>query len=50
LSAAVSKIVYQQNVASAPGGDILSNDYRVDIPFVTADTYSTTLDYIVSAQ
>ncbi|RFA10366.1 hypothetical protein B7R54_14985 [Subtercola boreus] len=36
--------------ASAPGGDGVSNDYRVDIPFVPSDTYSGTLTYIVSAQ
>ncbi|WP_216363487.1 putative Ig domain-containing protein [Subtercola boreus] len=36
--------------ASAPGGDGVSNDFRVDIPFVPSDTYSGTLTYIVSAQ
>jgi hypothetical protein len=31
-------------------GDTVSNDYSVDIPWVNADTYSVTLDYILAAQ
>jgi uncharacterized repeat protein (TIGR01451 family) len=50
LSAAVSKVVHQKGTASVPVGDAIRNDYQVDIPFVPADTYSTTLDYIVIAQ
>jgi uncharacterized repeat protein (TIGR01451 family) len=36
--------------ASSPNGDAVSNDYQVQIPFVAGDTYSTALDYIVTAQ
>jgi hypothetical protein len=43
-------VVLDQDHASASGGDLVSNDYRVSIPFVPSDTYSGTLDYIVSAQ
>ncbi len=35
---------------TGPGGDAISNDYRVAIPDVASDTYSTTLEYIVTAQ
>ena len=38
---------HSQDRPSAPGGDAVSNDYRVDIPFVASDTYSTELEYIV---
>jgi large repetitive protein len=50
LSDTGATLVHNQNAASAPGGDAVSNDYQVHIPFVPADTYSATLDYIVSAQ
>ena len=50
LSANDPVVVHQQDGPSAPGGDAVSNDYEVRIPFVPSDTYSTTLDYIVSAQ
>ncbi|MDQ1419854.1 MAG: large repetitive protein, partial [Acidimicrobiaceae bacterium] len=50
LSVANALIVHQQNAASAPLGDAVSNDYQVQIPFVAPDTYSATLEYIVSAQ
>lgn len=42
--------VHTKTGPSAPGGDAVSNDYQVDIPFVASDTYSTELDYIVTAQ
>ena len=41
--------VHDQDTPSAPGGDAISNDYQVQIPFVPSDTYSAELDYIVSA-
>jgi uncharacterized repeat protein (TIGR01451 family) len=41
--------VHRQATPSAPGGDAVSNDYQVEIPFVSSDTYSAELDYIVSA-
>ena len=50
LSATAARTVHQQNSPSAPGGDAVSNDYQIQIPFVAPDTYSTTLDYIVTAQ
>ena len=31
-------------------GDAVSNDYRIEIPFVAADPYSTELEYIPTAQ
>ena len=43
-------VVHQQNRPSAPGGDAVSNDYQVQIPFVSSDTYSGTLEYIASTQ
>jgi len=50
LSADTPLTVHQQDTPSGPGGDAVSNDYRIQIPSVPSDTYSTTLDYIVSAQ
>ena len=43
-------VVHRQSGPSAPGGDAVSTDYRVSIPFVPPDVYSATLEYIVSAQ
>jgi hypothetical protein len=42
--------VHSQDRASATGGDAVSNDYQVQIPFVSSGTYSTTLEYIVTTQ
>lgn len=42
--------VHRQDRPSAPGGDAVSNDYRVEIPFVDAAEYGTTLEYVVTAQ
>ncbi|HWO61025.1 MAG TPA: hypothetical protein VNO31_13445, partial [Umezawaea sp.] len=42
------QVVHQQDRPSAPGGDAVSSDFRVDIPFVTSDSYSVELEYIVS--
>ncbi len=50
LSATQPFVVQQQDVASAAGGDAVSNDYQVDIPFVGADTYATTVEYIATAR
>ncbi len=41
--------VHSQATRSASGGDNLSNDYQVSIPFVADDTYSVTLDYVATA-
>ncbi|WP_371780880.1 DUF7927 domain-containing protein [Streptosporangium subroseum] len=46
LSATTPVVVHQQSGPSAPGGDAIGNDYEVDIPFVAADRYSTTIDYV----
>ena len=35
---------------SAAGGDPLSNDYQIDIPFVRPDDYTIALDYIAMTQ
>jgi hypothetical protein len=40
--------VHTQSTRSAEDGDTLSNDYSVDIPFVNADTYTVTLNYVAS--
>ncbi|HYQ62516.1 hypothetical protein [Actinophytocola sp.] len=37
-----------KDTRSAQGGDALSNDYEIVIPFVNEDTYSATLDYIAT--
>ena len=34
--------------ASAPDGDTISNDFRITVPAVRPDTYSGTLNYIVT--
>jgi len=33
---------------SAGGGDTINNDYQIAIPWVNADTYSVTLNYILA--
>lgn len=48
LSNLVPSIVHAQVTRSASGGDTISNDYQIDIPFVNADTYSVTLNYLAS--
>lgn len=40
--------VHTQATKSAVGGDVLSNDYKVVIPFVNSDTYTATLDYVAT--
>jgi len=40
--------VHTQATKSAVGGDGLSNDYKVVIPFVNSDTYTATLDYVAT--
>ncbi len=50
LSSDPGVVVHSQNRASGPGGDAVSNDYQVRVPFVDSDRYSTTLEYIVTAQ
>jgi hypothetical protein len=40
--------VFRKTSASAPGGDTISNDYRITIPFVRPDTYTGTLEYVAT--
>lgn len=48
ISAATPFVVHSQTTRSEEGGDDLTNDYRIDIPFVNTDTYSATLNYIAT--
>jgi large repetitive protein len=43
-------LVHAQDRPSAPGGDAVSSDYAMTVPFVRPDTYSTVLDYIAVTQ
>jgi hypothetical protein len=40
--------VHTQATRSAEGGDDLSTDFQVVIPFVNSDTYTATLDYVAA--
>jgi hypothetical protein len=40
--------VHVQPTRSLPGGDTLSTDYEIAIPFVNQDTYSATLNYVAT--
>jgi hypothetical protein len=48
ISNLTATTVHNQLTRSATGGDTVSNDYQVDIPFVNADTYTGTLNYTAS--
>jgi hypothetical protein len=48
MSSTSAGTVHLQNERSASGGDDLSNDYLVGIPFVNEDTYTATLDYVAT--
>ncbi len=50
LSATTATRVGGSDSASAPGGDAVSNDAQIQIPDVSSDTYSGTLDYVVATQ
>ena len=50
LSATVPTTVHTQVTRSAAGGDALSEDFKVAIPFVSPDTYSATLNYTANTQ
>jgi len=41
-------VVATKASASAPGGDTITNNYRITIPFVRPDTYSGTLNYVAT--
>jgi hypothetical protein len=48
VSSAAATPVGGSTTRSAEGGDELSNDYSVAIPFVNQDTYTATLNYIAA--
>ncbi|MFI7056684.1 putative Ig domain-containing protein [Streptosporangium canum] len=50
LSTTDPVLVYDKPLPSAPGGDGISNDYEVDIPFVPTGRYTMTIDYIATAK
>jgi hypothetical protein len=41
--------VHTQTTPSAAGGDTVTHDYQIDIPFVDADTYTGTVVYVATA-
>jgi hypothetical protein len=41
-------VVHAQISRSGSSGDTISNDYQIAFPFVNADTYSVTLNYLAS--
>ncbi len=48
LSSTGTVTVHSQDTRSAEEGDSLSNDFQMDVPFVNADTYSATLNYVAT--
>jgi hypothetical protein len=40
--------VHTQATRSAEGGDNLTTDFQVVIPFVNSDTYDATIDYVAA--
>ncbi|MFC6086190.1 DUF7927 domain-containing protein [Sphaerisporangium aureirubrum] len=50
LSATTPVLVHQQIIPSAANGDVLVNDFEVDIPYVPSGRYSGVIDYIASTQ
>jgi len=48
LSDTVPLIVATKPAASAVGGDTITNNYRISIPFVQPDSYTGTLNYIAT--
>lgn len=49
LSDTAPVTVHSQDTRSAQGGDTLTDDYQLTIPFVNQDTYSAVLNYIATA-
>jgi hypothetical protein len=41
-------LVATKATASAPAGDLITNNYRITVPFVRPDTYSGALDYVAT--
>jgi uncharacterized repeat protein (TIGR01451 family) len=50
LSTDTPVVVHRRVGPSWPSGDPIGNDYRVDIPYLPADSYETTLEYVVGSQ
>jgi hypothetical protein len=50
LSAVTPVTVHSQAAKSAVAGDTVSNDFKMVVPFVNADTYSVTLTYLAAIQ
>ncbi|GLZ39298.1 putative Ig domain-containing protein [Actinokineospora sp. NBRC 105648] len=50
LAPGAARVVHRQDTPSAPSGDAVSNDYRVEIPDVPSDTYAATLEYVAGTQ
>jgi hypothetical protein len=48
MSSTATVTVHNQDTRSAEGGDAISNDYQVVVPFVNEDTYTATLNYIAT--
>jgi hypothetical protein len=50
LDASVAKTVGQRPDRTSQTGDTITNDYEMSVPWVNADTYSVSLDYIAAAR
>lgn len=50
LSAASAVTVHSQSSKSATNGDTINNDYAMLVPFVNADTYTATLNYVAAVK
>jgi hypothetical protein len=50
LSTADANVVHSKDAPSAAGGDLLQDDYRVNIPNVRSDTYSVMLTYTAATR
>jgi len=48
LSNTTAATVHSTTARSAGGGDTVTNDYQLVIPFVNADNYTATLNYIAA--
>jgi len=48
LSGTIPDLIHQQDGPSSPSGDLISNDYEINIPSVLSGTYSTSLTYIAT--
>ena len=48
ISSSAAVTVASTSVKSTGGGDTVNNDYQIAIPWVNADTYSVTLNYIAA--